>query len=518
MSEPTKTGLWVLAAAAAMGALTDLLLRATPPGLNVPVVAAALVAAALVLWRRWPRRPGWQVGLLMLAPLLAAGFAWRDSPVLLALDGVAVFVAVALAACQPATGGTRGTGLAGTLGALGRAVGFLTAGLLPLAACDVEWRELSSPGRARQVGAVARGLLIAVPLLLLFGGLLVAADATFEQLVTRLFDWNAPQAGSHLAFGIAGAWVAAGVLRPWLRRNGVVECWSNGVVGTSGRAGPVGQTAPDCDPNTPLLQHSITPSQPGTPPRTGLGITEIGIALGALDALFLAFVAVQFRYFFGGQARVLAVPGLTCADYARRGFFELVWVAALALPLLLAADWLVRGQQRGHQRLFRLLASALVGLLFIIMASALQRMEVYQHGYGLTELRFYVTAFMLWLAAVFVCFSLTVLRGQRERFATGVVLSALLAVAGLQVANPDAWIARTNLQRISEGRHLDTDYIASLSADAVPEAVAGLGALPKAQRASLEKALRRRWSGAAGNDWRTWNWSRDRARRWVVAR
>ena len=40
--------------------------------------------------------------------------------------------------------------------------------------------------------------------------------------------------------------------------------------------------------------------------------------------MFLAFIVVQLRYFFGGAAQVEVVPGLTYADYARRGFFELV--------------------------------------------------------------------------------------------------------------------------------------------------------------------------------------------------
>ena len=57
--------------------------------------------------------------------------------------------------------------------------------------------------------------------------------------------------------------------------------------------------------------------------------------LGLLDALFLAFVAVQARYFFGGTQR-LALLELTYAEYARRGFFELLAVAGLVVPLLLA--------------------------------------------------------------------------------------------------------------------------------------------------------------------------------------
>src|SRR5205085_5750237 len=138
-----------------------------------------------------------------------------------------------------------------------------------------------------------------------------------------------------------------------------------------------------------------------------------------LDALFLCFVCVQVRYLFGGATWVAQVAGLTYAEYARRGFFELVWATALVLPLLLALHWLLRTDDRAAQRIFRALAAAQLVLLFVVIASALTRMRLYQREYGLTELRLYTTAFMGWLALVFVWFAATVLRGARERFACG---------------------------------------------------------------------------------------------------
>src|SRR5206468_563436 len=98
------------------------------------------------------------------------------------------------------------------------------------------------------------------------------------------------------------------------------------------------------------------------------GVTEVAVVLGLLNALFLAFVLVQVRYFFGGAALVQVTRGLTCADYARRGFFELVAVTALVLPVLLAAHWLLPKESTGPQRLFRVLAGSLVAMLFVIMA------------------------------------------------------------------------------------------------------------------------------------------------------
>jgi uncharacterized protein DUF4153 len=89
------------------------------------------------------------------------------------------------------------------------------------------------------------------------------------------------------------------------------------------------------------------------------------VALGALNLLFLAFVVVQFRYLFGGEGLVEERVGLTYAEYARHGFFELVAVSVLVLVVLLAADALVvRSAGRGG-RFARLFSAGLVGLVSV---------------------------------------------------------------------------------------------------------------------------------------------------------
>jgi hypothetical protein len=255
---------------------------------------------------------------------------------------------------------------------------------------------------------------------------------------------------------------------------------------------------------------------------------EVGIVLGLLDALFLLFVAVQVGYLFGGEGVVARDAAFTYAEYARRGFFELAAVTALALPILLSAHWLLRPGSPAARRLFRLLAGLLVGLLFAVVVSALQRMRLYTAEYGLTELRLYVTAFVLWISTVLLVFVFTVLVGGGRRFAAGALLSGLVAVLLLNAANPDALIARNNIARFESGERFDAFYLTSLSSDAVPvlvEALPRIGRLPlyedvlcetpdqceEARGPTVERTLRDRFSGPAP-DWRTYNVSRARAR------
>jgi uncharacterized protein DUF4153 len=215
---------------------------------------------------------------------------------------------------------------------------------------------------------------------------------------------------------------------------------------------------------------------------------------------------VQLRYLFGGKDLVEARAHLTYAQYARHGFFELLAVSALVLLVLLAVDALLRRSPGRRTHGARLLSAGLVALVFVVMASALQRMRLYEQVYGLTELRLYAIGIILWLGVVFVWFSMTVLRGRRSLFAVGAVAAGFVATAILNAANPDALIARTNLDRPG----VDVAYVAGLSDDAVPELLEALpGLRPEVRRPlAIELLGRSEWGG----DWRSFNLARARAR------
>lgn len=483
MNEKTRVGLNTLGAAALLGVWGDALLRATPWGLNMFLWTVAL-GVAFVWLRQRQQLPltGTQRCLLGGLLLFAVAFVWRDSLTLRALDVLAGVLTLALLT------GSAQAAFVWASGALGYVLRVFRLGLdalggaLGLIFGDIAWSDLPRGQAARHGLALLRGLALALPLLLLFGGLLASADAVFGHYVALAFQWDFGLLWSHLALTASCAWLAAGVLR-----------------GLSG--------------------HLVRPEPTGErPQKFVLGAVETATILGLLNALFLAFVLVQIRYFFGGAAHVQATLGLTYAEYARRGFFELVTVAALVLPLLLALHW---GQPTGEGRrepLFRLLAGVQISLLFVIMASAVARMRLYQAEYGLTELRFYTSAFMGWLAVVLVWFALTVLRGQRPRFAGGALLAAFASVLTLHAVNPDAAIVRANVAQSEAGRPFDAAYAASLSLDALPALSDALPHLDLAVHVRLSQYLQQQRTQLAAPDWRSWSFARAQARQALRSR
>jgi hypothetical protein len=476
----------LLTAGVILGVAGDILLRVGgPPGLNLFLWIASVALAALVLHRRMGLAPDRErIAWLAAGVLFAAGLVWRDSPVLKLLALGAATLAFALAAYRPMAAWVRRAGVVQYGVALG--LGALHAWVAAALALFEAARSASriAPARAgawRRLAAVVRGLAIAAPLVAVFGALFMSADAMFADLVLNLVRFDLERVATHVVLFSVTAWLATGYLRGYLAST---ERPFGSVLGV--------------DSAGALL----------APLRPTLGLTEVATALAALDLLFLAFVLVQFRYLFGGDALVQLTAGLTYAEYARRGFFELVVAACLVVPVLLAADWLRARRTRHADVMFRSLAGVLIALVLAIAASALERLRLYRATYGLTEDRFYALVLLIWMGAMLVWLAATVLRGRRESFAYGALLTGLSTIALLFVLNPDAIVARTNVERLMSAdtpARFDVAYAATLSADAVPVLMQALPALPADVQCPLARHLLRRWPADRERAIRTWN-------------
>src|SRR5947209_3726750 len=510
MTEKTRQAARVIEAALLLGILGDGLLRDARGGLNVRQWMGALVIALFVLLPRKRRQALAGAGHwpLISSILFAAAFAWRDSLTLNILAGFGMLVSLAIAVWRARGGRIWLAGISDyMLGILVAGINAFFAGF-PMLMSDVQWKEIAGASRSGKVKATLRGVVLAIPLLLLFGTLFMSADARFESMVNRIFSLNFDDAFGHLLLVFLLSWIAGGYLRGLL--------FGREVKIVDGRATFVSANTPE---NIALGIISLSNAPQTLKPKPiSLGVIEISITLGLLTLLFLAFVLLQRRYFFGGASLVQASGGLTFSGYYRRGFFELVTVAALILPILLAAHWLLRKENPAHERIFRLLVGTQVALLFIIMTSAVRRMLLYQNEYGLTELRLYTTAFIAWLALVFVWFVATILRGRRNEFACGALLAWLLVIATLHVMNPDAFIVRVNAAHAQAGRGFDADYAASLSADATPALLESLPALNRDCQRIVANRILEHWPQTEGLDWRSWNWSRSESHRIVQER
>ena len=483
---PVHSLLWQ---AALLGLSADALLYDGPvgPGLAIWVLVLALAAFALT-WSAGRRVAREAAVWLGTAVLLAACTAWRDAETLRVFDimatiGVLGLAGIALRDPALAIGAPR---LRDTIWAGLAVVRSVARGIVPLAVREL-FRADRRPGALGRVRTTARLVIIAATLLLVFGSLLRSADPIFARLVS-LPEFDVERVTSHvLVMGIF-TWIAGG--------------WAYGALVES----PTSRRAPERIP-------------------ISLGALDLTTALGTLNVLFGAYVLTQLGWFFGGERFLHATTGLTAAEYARQGFFQMVWVVALVVPLLLATRAAV-GADTTLARRHTVLSMPVVALLGAIIVSAALRMRLYVHYYGLTTERLYTLVFMGWLAIVLVLLAATVLRDRGRTFVAGSFVSALTLLLGLHVVVPDMVVARVNVSRAAASdaaQPLDLAYLASLSGEAVPLAVRATLAPPSElqpvdpyhadRRCAAASRLLHEWGPASRRvvrrqsptAWRTWN-------------
>jgi len=486
----------ILGAALLLGIVGDALMHNGPGGIGVGLwIAQVALTAVSLLWRADRSISRETAAWLAGAVLFSFGFAWRNSEVLAFLDfwATAGCLGMAAVASSDAHAAILAHRLRDTVVAGARVVGSVAVGIVPLA-----FRELFAQGDAKRLNGrllpIARAVFIAAALLLVFGALLRGADPIFASLIAiPALDFE--EIFSHVVMISFFAWIVGG--------------WARSIVITR---------SPDKRPAAEL------------PFR--LDTLDVTTALGTLNILFAAFVLAQLGWFFGGERFLRERTGLTAAAYARQGFFQLVWVVTLVVPVLVGTRAALRP---GHAlaRRHTLLSLPLIALLGAIMASAALRMKMYVQFYGLTTERLYALVFMGWLAIVLVWLALTVLRDWGRPFVAGAAISGLATLVLLNVFDPDAYVARVNIARaarVAGGTQpsLDLAHLAKLRGRAVEVATtatvatlvapsistgATMPAEIEAQRCVAAQELLRRWGPvsraserqARDGSWRYWN-------------
>ena len=244
--------------------------------------------------------------------------------------------------------------------------------------------------------------------------------------------------------------------------------------------------------------------------------TGFWILLTALDGLYLVFLLVQSAGLFGGPD-YLASRGLSYAQWARSGFFQMVGVTVVNLSVLLAAVTFSHRRGRGWTAV-RLLSGGLVGESLVLLASAAWRMSLYVNAYGLSFKRL-MTYWGMGMMALFFLASLWKLLRTDRSFCR---LAFPIALAGWVLLNCvplDALVARDQVDRVlsRETAVLDVEYLVEeLSYDTLPqlERLDGSRVVYTSEgRTTLEALLAQRRSEARTEcrDWRTWNLSARRA-------
>ena len=478
---------WVLLSVLLLGWLLDFLFWKQAPGVNFAVyVFLCLITGIVLLHRTGTPMASRAVWLIPLIAVFAAATFVRAEPLTVFLGVVLALFLMAVLAVSYVGGRWLEFGAADyalrllrlSWGAISRPFGF---------------RGLAGdqPRDGRSAGPSAwpaiRGVLLAVPILLIFAVLLGSADLVFQKeldaLVSLLRLERLPEYVFRLLYILTAAWTLLGVFLH----------------------------AASQDRTESLLADRPVPG------ARFLGFTEASVVLAAVAILFAAFVLVQFRYFFGG-AENIGLHAYTFAEYARRGYGELMAVAFLSLLMLLVLGAVTRRDAIRQQRLFSALSVMIVALVGVMLVSAYMRLGLYEMAYGFTRLRTYVHVSLVWLGVLLAAVVALELFRRERWFASAAVLCSLGFGLTVAVINVDAFVVRQNVDRARRGQGLDVAHLASLSTDAVPDLVRLFTSqtIPPQTREAVGAALACGWppgQDRTPTDWRSFSVSR-----WQAAR
>ncbi len=441
---------WIVAAILAAVA-ADLALR-RPPWTNVAgtilvaVLAAGLVGSGFLITR---------TSRILAAAAVFFGLflSIRTDPTLLAFDLLAASGLLVLAAVHGRGRSFWELRPLRLLADVVTVVAETVEGLVEVPAeLGARWRvarEQAAAGQNQALVAVARGLVLTVPIVLVLGLLLASADAVFSSFFSGIGIVDVPALLGHLLLMALGAYAVMVLLRI-ANDQGSLEA-----------------------------------------PRStrSLGAIETGVLLVSINVLFGAFAVAQLMTVVGGADAALERAGLDPKQFARQGFFQLLWVAGLTLGLVMVVN-VATSEEVGARRITRLLAPVTVVLTVLIVGVAFTRIRYYIDDGGLTPLRLYSSVFAVWVAIAFVITAVRISgwRANRAWLLPALLVSGLVVLAALNLAGIERRIALDNVGRPTGSLPYHVEA-GQFSGDGIAVLVDGLDRLDPEQAERIEAEL-----------------------------
>lgn len=281
--------------------------------------------------------------------------------------------------------------------------------------------------------AILRGLLISLPLLLIIVNLLTSADAMFSYHINNIiegFDYvNIAKFTRHFVFILFIAMYSIGSL------------WS--------------------------LKYKEENVKISTGSKHKWNSVTVMTVLFSISIVYLLFSIVQISYLYGGSQKVIE-SGYTYAEYARRGFFELVLVALINFTILISSIKFTKVDGQRTASTLKATYSLLIVFTFNMITSAFYKMNLYEKAFGYTILRILVQIFIVYLGILLVILLFKVWRKSFKPLRIALIVSMVFYMA-INFMNIDKVIAKNNIDRYIETGDIDMYYMIGLSYDSIDE-------------------------------------------------
>ena len=211
-----------------------------------------------------------------------------------------------------------------------------------------------------------------------------------------------------------------------------------------------------------LYSFSIKKDRSQREETASLDMLIVGIFLGMINILFITFISLQMPFLFGGE---YLTKGLTIAEFAREGFFQLMMVMGIVLLIFL----FIMRRFKGEKTITIMLSGLLIETILMGVVS-LKKMYLYQDLKGATVMRYYVEWFDYFLLIVLLLGIWFIIRKlEFSKLLNTTTILAVLAFSTIISLNVDEMVASHNIVKFKDNQSLlDKNALKNLSIDALP--------------------------------------------------
>lgn len=277
---------------------------------------------------------------------------------------------------------------------------------------------------------IIRGLIIAVPLLLVIVPLMMSADVVFMNMIERIFDMD--KIFDVLFFRFDSISLIFHIAAAFLLFYGLTRSLTN--------------------PRENMAFSVHKKSDAVT------AITVTGI-VGVIYGLF-SFIQIRGILF----SNVKLPENYTYAQYAREGFFQLFILALINMTIVLFC-----ASKYEYNKILKTILYFLCGFTYVMIFASAYKMILYIKVYNLTFLRIMVLWALLVIAVIMAAVIRYIYLDNFSLFRFSVIVTAVLYLF-IAFAKPDFIVAKYNLE-LGNQKNIDWYYLRHLSCDAMPAVV-----------------------------------------------
>lgn len=271
---------------------------------------------------------------------------------------------------------------------------------------------------------VGLGIAISLPILFVVLNLLISADSQFEQLLGGIPQW----------FQVINA--------ERIIRLIIILIYTFAFFGFM---------------QILFQKHLNVKTQTNLQPFQIDGIVTITV-LVIINAVYLLFTLIQFKYFFSGTLQA----DFTFAEYARKGFFELLFVTLINLSITVIVLTFVNRATSFMRRATQIMLTILVLASSVMLSSAFIRLSMYEDAYGFTFTRVLVHSFMIFLVVIFT-YTLVKIWVEKLSLFHFYFITSLLYYTSITIVDLDKIVVKENMNRYETSGKIDVHYLNDLS-------------------------------------------------------